>query len=297
MFRHAFTGNGAALLLLASLWAGAAPAATAPELQAAREELRLRVETERRMRGDFERLLAGGGMTAAEIADFEDYLVSLGMLVDQQRRALAKLEGADAEQANERLPADFNRGQTDAEKIASLDAELGTSLSAFDEKLLREQKEISEKSRAASTSAAGGSSASRDAASKEGGEGEGQGEGPEGQTADGSGKSGGESAAGGSEAGGSSGRDSGKQGEPGEPGETGEAAGKGQEGGEQVASAGGPGDAGSQAGSTNVPADIPDGRDDDVVARQLREAAENEQDPELREKLWDEYRRYKSSTQ
>ena len=42
-----------------------------------------------------------------------------------------------------------------------------------------------------------------------------------------------------------------------------------------------------------VPADIPDGRDDDIVARQLREAAMNEEDPELRERLWDEYRRYK----
>ena len=33
---------------------------------------------------------------------------------------------------------------------------------------------------------------------------------------------------------------------------------------------------------------------DDVVARQLREAAETEPDPELRAKLWDEYRKYKS---
>jgi hypothetical protein len=41
------------------------------------------------------------------------------------------------------------------------------------------------------------------------------------------------------------------------------------------------------------PADVPDGHDDDVVARQLREAAEKETDPELRKKLWDEYRRYK----
>jgi hypothetical protein len=41
------------------------------------------------------------------------------------------------------------------------------------------------------------------------------------------------------------------------------------------------------------PADIPDGTDDDVVARQLREAAMREPDPELREKLWDEYRKYK----
>ena len=42
------------------------------------------------------------------------------------------------------------------------------------------------------------------------------------------------------------------------------------------------------------PNDIPDGSDDDIVARQLREAAENETDPELREKLWDEYRKYKT---
>ena len=41
-----------------------------------------------------------------------------------------------------------------------------------------------------------------------------------------------------------------------------------------------------------VPEDIPGGNDDDVVARQLREAAMSEPDPELREKLWDEYRKY-----
>ena len=42
------------------------------------------------------------------------------------------------------------------------------------------------------------------------------------------------------------------------------------------------------------PPDRPDARDDDVVARQLREAAMAETDPELREQLWEEYRRYKS---
>jgi hypothetical protein len=42
-----------------------------------------------------------------------------------------------------------------------------------------------------------------------------------------------------------------------------------------------------------IPADIPDGSDDDIVARQLREAAMKETDPKLREKLWDEYRKYK----
>lgn len=41
------------------------------------------------------------------------------------------------------------------------------------------------------------------------------------------------------------------------------------------------------------PADIPSGNDDDVVARQLREAAMREPDPAIREKLWAEYRKYK----
>lgn len=36
-----------------------------------------------------------------------------------------------------------------------------------------------------------------------------------------------------------------------------------------------------------------DGSDDDVVARQLREAAEKETDPLLKKKLWEEYRKYK----
>jgi hypothetical protein len=36
--------------------------------------------------------------------------------------------------------------------------------------------------------------------------------------------------------------------------------------------------------------------DDDIVARQLREAAENETDPELKEKLWKEYEEYKKSS-
>ena len=41
-----------------------------------------------------------------------------------------------------------------------------------------------------------------------------------------------------------------------------------------------------------IPSDIPDGSDDDIVAKQLREAATKETDPVLREKLWNEYRNY-----
>jgi hypothetical protein len=38
---------------------------------------------------------------------------------------------------------------------------------------------------------------------------------------------------------------------------------------------------------------LPAGGDDDIVARQLREAADRETDPVLRDKLWEEYRKYK----
>jgi len=47
------------------------------------------------------------------------------------------------------------------------------------------------------------------------------------------------------------------------------------------------------AGPAPIPDDIPSPQGDDIVAKQLREAAAAEQDPALREKLWDEYKRYK----
>ena len=68
-----------------------------------------------------------------------------------------------------------------------------------------------------------------------------------------------------------------------------ESGGENQQGG----SLGGTSDRGLGSRS-ETPEDIPSGHDDDVVARQLREAAEKEQDPVLREKLWDEYRKYKN---
>ncbi len=58
-------------------------------------------------------------------------------------------------------------------------------------------------------------------------------------------------------------------------------------------SSGEEGDFPAQAAVFPPPEDIPSGDDDDVVARQLREAAMRESDPQLREKLWDEYRKYK----
>jgi hypothetical protein len=42
-----------------------------------------------------------------------------------------------------------------------------------------------------------------------------------------------------------------------------------------------------------TPDDVPIMVDDDIVARQLREAALVEEDPDLRARLWDEYKKYK----
>jgi hypothetical protein len=51
------------------------------------------------------------------------------------------------------------------------------------------------------------------------------------------------------------------------------------------------------AGNGAVAREVPDGSDDDVVARRLRQAAQQETDPELKEKLWQEYTDYKKNAQ
>jgi len=52
---------------------------------------------------------------------------------------------------------------------------------------------------------------------------------------------------------------------------------------------------GAASGSGATAQNIPDGSDDDIVARRLRKAAEQETDPELKEKLWKEYIEYKKN--
>ena len=60
-------------------------------------------------------------------------------------------------------------------------------------------------------------------------------------------------------------------------------------------SGGSAGAEGSQGEALPIPEDIDDGRGDDFVMRQIREAALQEKDPVLREKLWDYYRRLKAN--
>lgn len=170
--------------------------------------------------------------------------------------------------------------QTPDEQREVLDRHLDASLAQFDAMLLKEQQELAAKR--AEQAAAGG--AGSEGSEGEGGSGSGTGA-ASGATAQKAGSSGAraESQRAGQDKKGGRTKDE----------STGASQGGSREGnGREVTTAPegtppGPGD------STLVPVDVGDGRDDDVVARQLREAAMKERDPAIREKLWDEYRKYK----
>ena len=143
-------------------------------------------------------------------------------------------------------------GETDAERRERLEGELEESVGGFDEVLADEQREISTVGR--NTEGFGG--------------GEGAGSGRVGL-----GKQSG-SGGGGSSGGGAGGGAAGSVAGPAE---------------ERQASVG---DLSEEEIRARTPEDIPDLVSEDIVARQLREAALAEEDPVLRERLWEEYRSY-----
>jgi hypothetical protein len=155
--------------------------------------------------------------------------------------------------------AGAGRAQTSEERAAELDRQLGRALEEFDGLLLEEQRRLAEEAGAAPAGSAPGGGAAGGAGSSSGELSEAA-DGQGARAVDGSNET---------------------------P--------VGPESGTQSGAAGGA--AGGGDASPRVPPDVGDGNDDDIIARQLREAAMEEQDPELREKLWDEYRRYKESLQ
>jgi hypothetical protein len=92
----------------------------------------------------------------------------------------------------------------------------------------------------------------------------------------------------------------GQEGAPGNTGGDGTTGGGSSTGGSGGSSTSPPsGTPGSEGDGSDVPprqGDRPPADDDDIVARQLREAAEKETDPVLKEKLWQEYDKYKGSS-
>jgi hypothetical protein len=156
--------------------------------------------------------------------------------------------------------------QTPEEMIAEMDSKLGAGLSDYDERLLREQERI----KAATPNE--NSSAGSDGGAGDGDRDDSLGVESESDTENESDP-----------------RDS--RGMAGDVKQSEDAGGQSENGRNDAGSG-----AGTPGNDSDVPTDIPDGSDDDIVARQLREAAENETDPELKAKLWQEYRRYKRGT-
>ncbi|MGB0713185.1 MAG: hypothetical protein ACPGUC_06455 [Gammaproteobacteria bacterium] len=253
-------------------------------------------------RADFDTQLAAGRLNEQEQSDYIRYIESLGDRV-QESCARFQSSGGDAsvhdalcsaaENAKARPASiDISAERTLGERSADVDAELRSSLGGFDEMLLLEQRRV----RAKADAAADGAGASG-------------GGGASGRGTDGAGSatSVANSGRGGSKGSGRGGAEkgTGRSGGPGRgPGGDDRSGSErfpaGDTQGAEVAGApsrgggAGPGGGERSGEKPDVPADIPDGSDDDVVARQLREAAENEKDPELRKRLWEEYRRYKA---
>lgn len=166
---------------------------------------------------------------------------------------------------------------TPAERMAKIDQQFDISFGVFDGRMRDEQGAI-----AGQRGGRGGSTGSGK-----------NGTGGAGPTGTGTSESG----TGGEGDSGTGGKDGGAQGGTAGSGESGQGQGDGQGRGGRAGGGGGyGGGALGGNGPSTPPADIPDGRDDDVVARQLREAAMAETDPELREKLWQEYRNYKKGS-
>lgn len=166
---------------------------------------------------------------------------------------------------------------TAEDKRAEIDRRFDETFAVFDARMSKEQETISQE-RAGRAGSAGGNGAEGAAGDDTEGGGAANSEGTGAQGKEGAGEG--------------AGTDAGASGPGGEGGGGDVAAGSGTQGG----GGGVGGGAKGGGGPREVPADIPDGRDDDIVARQLREAAMKETDPELRERLWEEYRKYKQST-
>lgn len=177
--------------------------------------------------------------------------------------------------------------KTPEERREALDGQLQTSMAEFDAMLVKEQQALEAKQRANPLPDRSGESAGgAGAPGGESGEGGGAAGGAKDDRTPAERRADAEAEAAAKQTGGAPPADTGTGGSP--------DAGR-LEGGAPVTAPVEGGPAGAGGDDAAVPADVGDGKDDDVVARQLREAATQEKDPAIREKLWDEYREYKKS--
>jgi hypothetical protein len=274
--RRPITGGLVLLILgVAAIAAPSPPAIPPAELQKARDDLRHSQETRDRIASEVAALKASGKASPEVVTAYETYLARVQDMVVENQNLVARMETAYSAHQTP-LPAATAPipGAGSEDRLKALDRRFNESLAAFDEMLLRELRVL----QAASARRMKGLSEAAAEAGRQAGEKGREGAGERGSSAEGAAGSTPDAAkdekAG---AGGEQAKTSGS-------GKPGEGAGASQE-------AGGWGSGGSGA----PPSSYRPSADDDIVARQLREVAERETDPELKAKLWKEYEEYKKS--
>lgn len=258
-------------------------------LESARKDLRISMATEERIYFELEKLKKSEHISPDIIKDYDTYLIRVQAMVAENRKKVDKLEALSAKYNTRK--ATYGTSYTDdtsamldpsipeeqvVDEVTVLDRQLDSSLADFDEVLLKEldliQAKSSEKLQDLAQEAEAAAQRLRD----------------KGIEIDTDSKA--ENA--------DSHQDSSE-----EPKET-EKEKSALEAGKESSSKEGKDDTtlttqdksreGAE-GSQRHPKNRYDSKDDDIVARQLREAAEKESDPELKEKLWKEYEQYKKN--
>jgi len=238
------------------------------KLEEARKNLRISETTEKRIASELEELKKSGSASPETVKDYEIYHESVKAMVAENRKIVEQMEAAQTRHSSgtneSSASASGEMGKMldpeipegeTGDEVAALDRQLNASLNEFDAKLLKEMDEIRGESAEKMRDLAQEAAEAAKRLRERGVD---------------VNTSGSES----SEASEETETEQGTEGAKTASSEASRQGGKGSGGKEQ-----------DRAGY----------EDDDIVARQLREAAENETDPELKEKLWKEYHEYKKS--
>ncbi len=240
------------------------------KLAEARQNLRISEATEKRIAAELEQLKNSGTASPDTIKNYEIYHESVQKMVAENRKIVEQMEAAKARHSSEAtsseapsggkldnmLDPEIPEGQT-TDEVAALDRQLSASLNEFDTKLLKEMDDIRDESAGKMRDLAQEAAEAAKRLREKG------------VDVDTSGSESSEAS-----------EDEQMQAEQGTEGS--------KTASTEASRPGGAGSSGEKQGRAGY-------EDDDIVARQLREAAENETDPELKEKLWKEYDEYKKN--
>ncbi len=307
----------ALMLFLMGLWAGSACAAQ-PSADVLRKEIRILDRARRSVAAELENGSAGRH-SSQDYKRYMDYLDSRITALCAQAFStggLAAVADLPCPPPDSLLPGyQTPASESYDNRVRAIDQELLESLGNFDEFLAAEQRRVSNKRPEAAGSAPSEPGGTAGSTGQAGGGAGARGQGGTTGSAMGSGSmNGGGYQQAGSERGQQPGTQGGAYpgasqqgampqgtgaGMPGAQGErgpgsqqgTGTGQGRTAEGSSQGKQPGTV--AGGRAGVTGQEGSNTIYADDDIVARQLREAAEKEKDPALKKKLWEEYRKYK----